>query len=360
MEVGLGKVTIRDVSRVTGLSTYTVSRALSGAPGVSADSREQVLAAAREIGYIPNRAAQGLRRGSSDSIAVIVASTANSYYLDLMAGIQQALRHSDWTVIIADVAVDGVYNPRLEDRIVQRLIESRTAGIITTLTLSPENTALLANWDIPIVFVDSAPPESANFPSVTTDNYNASLMVGEHLAEHGYRDWLFLVYPQRWTTRIDRERGIRDAAISHNAHVEVLESENDEDSAFHTLEAYLAGSARIPRVLIAGNNPLLLGALRLLRDRGIRIPADMAVIGYDEFAWASLLDPPLTVLDEDSEGIGRLAGQTLAQIINEQVEAARSGQSQSPVYRAEYRQQVAGRLIVRRSCGCHVDNERPR
>ena len=104
----MGKATIRDVSRVTGLSTYTVSRALSGAPGVSTDSREQVLAAARQIGYIPNRAAQGLRRGSRDSIAVIVASTANSYYLDLMAGIQQALRHSDWTVIIADVAGHGI------------------------------------------------------------------------------------------------------------------------------------------------------------------------------------------------------------------------------------------------------------
>ena len=97
-----------------------------------------------------------------------------------------------------------------------------------------------------------------------------------------------------------------------------------------------------------------------LRDRGIRIPADMAVVGYDEFAWASLLDPPLTVLDEDSEAIGRLAGQTLARIINEQAEAAKDGGSQSPVYRAEDRQQVAGRLIVRRSCGCYVDNERPR
>ena len=185
-------------------------------------------------------------------------------------------------------------------------------------------------------------------------------MVGDHLAEHGYRDWLFLVYPKRWSTRVDRERGIRDSAATHGAHVEVLESENDEDSAFRTLETYLAQAERIPRVLIAGNNPLLLGALRLLRDRGIRIPADMAVVGYDEFAWASLLDPPLTVLDEDSEAIGRLAGQTLARIINEQAEAAKDGGSQSPVYRVEDRQQVAGRLIVRRSCGCYVDNERPR
>jgi LacI family transcriptional regulator len=348
------KSTMRDVSRATGLSMYTVSRALSGADGVSEGSREQVHRIAQELGYIPNRAAQELRKASRDSVAVVTASTSNSYYLDLMAGIQQALRPSNWTVVVGDVAVDGVYDASLEDRMVRRLIESRTAGVISTLTLSSENTRLLSQWDVPLVFVDSSPPADApDFPSVTTDNYNASLLVGQHLADHGYKDWVFLVYPTKWSTRFDRERGIRDAARLHGATLEVIESKNDSASAQAHLADYLDKAGRVPDVLIAGNNPLLLGALNLFRERGMHAPNDIAVIGYDEFAWAALIDPPMTVLNESSEQIGRLAATTLAKIINGQIEAERRGQPAPPVYLPEYQQQVASALTIRRSCGCH-------
>jgi LacI family transcriptional regulator len=233
---------------------------------VSQKPRAIHLKAAGELGYIPNRAAQQLRKASRESVAVITASTSNSYYLDLMAGIQHALKPANWTVVVADVAVDGVYESLLEDRIVRRLIKSRTAGVISTLTLKPENTKLFANWDIPVVFVDSSPPaNAANFPSVTTDNYNASLLVGQHLAEHGYKDWTFLVYPTKWSTRFDRERGIRDAARLHNARVDVIECDNDSEAAYEALGVHLSKSKPVPQVLIAGNNPLLLGALKLLR-----------------------------------------------------------------------------------------------
>jgi LacI family transcriptional regulator len=224
---------------------------------VSQKLRAIHLKAAGELGYIPNRAAQQLRKASRESVAVITASTSNSYYLDLMAGIQHALKPANWTVVVADVAVDGVYESLLEDRIVRRLIESRTAGVISTLTLKPENTKLFANWDIPVVFVDSSPPaNAANFPSVTTDNYNASLLVGQHLAEHGYKDWTFLVYPTKWSTRFDR---------LHNARVDVIECDNDSEAAYEALGVHLSKSKPVPQVLIAGNNPLLLGALKLLR-----------------------------------------------------------------------------------------------
>lgn len=352
----MAKSTIRDISRVTGLSTFTVSRALSDADGVSEVSRERIFNAARDLGYVRNRAAQELRRASRDSVAVITASTSNSYYLDLMAGIQQALEPSAWTVVVGDVAVNGAYDPKLEDRMVRRLLESRMAGVISTLTLRPENTKLLAQWDIPVIFVDSSAPSGGlDFPSITTDNFNASLMVGQHLADHHYEDWLFLVYPAKWSTRLDRERGIREAARLHDAKLIVLESENDAASAYRTLAEHLKSADHLPRALIAGNNPLLLGSMQLLSDRGISIPDELAVVAYDEFAWSALTNPPMTVLNENSEEIGRLAATTLRGIIEEQIKAERNGTSTSPVYRASDRQQVPARLIVRCSCGCSAD-----
>ncbi|PXY28365.1 LacI family transcriptional regulator [Prauserella muralis] len=332
---------------------YTVSKALNNADGVSARSRELVLKATRELGYVPNRAAQELRRNTRSSVAVITASTSNYYYIDLMKGIERTLRLSDRTAVVADIAAEGVYTPDLEDATIRNLIQSRTAGVISTLTLRQENVELLADWDIPVVFVDSHPPENTGLPSITMDNAAASLRVGAHLAEHGYPDWLFLVYPALWSTRLARERGIREAARLHGAELTVLESRNDAASAHATLSAHLdRPGTTAPRAIIAGNNPMVHATLTVLGERGLRVPDDVAIIGFDDFAWAPLLDPPLTMLDEDSEHIGVLAAQTLARLIDEQLDAERQGRSPTPVYRPEDSREVSADLVIRRSCGC--------
>lgn len=349
----MARPTIRDISKLTGLSTYTISQALRGADGVSDDSRARVLATANDIGYIPNRAAQDLRRTNRDSVGLITASTSNSYYLDLIGGIQSTVQSLAWTVMIADVAVDGHYDADQEDRTVRRLIEARVAGVISTLTLRKENAVLLSKWDIPVVFVDSAPPaEAPDLPSVTTDNYRASMEVGEHLAGHGYRDWTFLVYPTIWSTRVEREHGLRDAAANCGAQLTVIESANDAVSAQAALAAYLRSVGRMPDVLIAGNNPMLLGALEHLRLMGLRVPDDIALVGYDEFAWSNLIKPPLTLLNERSGEIGRQAALTLAEIVLAQDEAEKRGQSAAPRYLPSHQKQVGAELIVRQSCGC--------
>jgi LacI family transcriptional regulator len=348
------KPTLRDVSRVSGLSTYTVSRALSNGEGVSAASRELVLKTARELGYVPNRAAQELRKKTRSSIAVITASTSNYYYIDLMNGVQRTLQPTGRTAIVADIAAGGAYTPEQEDATVQALVEARTAGVISTLTLHPQNTKLLQDWDIPVVFVDSMPPEmEIEVPSITMDNYAGSTKVAEHLVEHGYDDWLFLAYPARWSTRYERERGLREAAQRFGVDLTVVESENDPESAYTALTEHLDGpNAAAPRVVIASNNTTLHGALSVLQDRHLAIPDDVAVVAYDEFAWAPLLDPPLTVLDEDSDRIGVLAAQILTRIIDEQAAAERAGSATTPVYQPGDRKVVNADLIVRRSCGC--------
>jgi LacI family transcriptional regulator len=360
MEETLARPTIRDISKATGLSTYTISQALRGADGVSDDSRARVLAAANNIGYIPNRAAQDLRRTNRDSVGLITASTSNSYYLDLISGIQSTVQSLAWTVIIADVAVDGHYDADQEDRTVRRLIEARVAGVISTLTLRKENTDLLSKWDISVVFVDSAPPAAAShLPSVTTDNYRASMQVGEHLAGHGYKTWLFLAYPAIWSTRVAREHGLRDAANASGASLTVVESANDAVSAREALGIYLKEAGRLPDVLIAGNNPMLLGALEHFRLAGLHVPSDVAVVGYDEFAWSNLIQPPLTLLNERSGEIGRQAARTLAEIVLAQDESEKRGEGGVPRYLPSHQKQVGAELIVRQSCGCHPDAAGP-
>lgn len=345
------KATMRNVSEATGFSMFTVSRALNGGDGVSEESRELILKVARELGYVPNRAAQALRRSSRDSVAVITAHASNSYYLNLMSGIQQILQPSQWTVVLGDIAVNGTYDRAQEARMINRLIESRMAGIISTVTLQPESLELLAKWEIPVVFVDSPPQGKHDFPSVTTDNYNASLLVGNHLAQHGYKDWLLLIYPDRWTTRFERERGISDAAHRCGAKLQVLETDNDAVSASDKLGQYFDQREKLPDVLIAGNNPILLGSLKQLQQRGITIPTDIALVSYDEFDWAPLLNPPLTVLNENSEEIGRQAANMLIRLIKKEENA-------EGLTAVDTQRRVPAELVIRQSCGCCNSGEK--
>ena len=348
------KPTLRDVSLAAGVSIYTVSRALNGGDDVAAATREHVLKTAGQLGYVPNRAAQELRKNTRSSVAVITASTSNAYYLDMMRGVQRVLRGTGRTAVIADIAAEGQYTRSTEDAVVRQLIQARTAGVIATLTLSAANTQLLHDWDIPVVFVDSAPPEgAAEVPAISTDNFAASMTVGAHLQQHGYRQWLFVAYPGRWSTRADRERGLRAAAEQARATLEVLETENDEESSYHRLRNWFDVPGRSwPDVIVAGNNPLLHGTLRLLRERGTDIPDQVALVAFDEFPWAPLLHPPLTVLDEDSESIGFQAAQIVTRVIDGQIAAERAGLPAKPQYRPEDRLEVNADLVIRRSCGC--------
>ena len=164
--------------------------------------------------------------------------------------------------------------------------------------------------------------------------------------------WTSSTSAPTWSTRFDRERGLRDSARTHGAELVVLESENDAEAGYRTLRDHLDRLGQLPDVLIAGNNPLLLGAMKLAKDRGAVIPDSMALVGYDEFPWSALVDPPLTLLNERSAEIGRRAAETLAEIIEGQARSERREGSKAPVYLPRHQQQVPAGLVIRRSCGC--------
>ncbi|CRK76712.1 Ribose operon repressor [Nereida ignava] len=338
------KATLKDVSKRSGLSIYTVSRTLNGEGGVSTKSQKRVHDAARDLGYVANQAARQLKGSHSSSVAVLTAGTSNTYYLDMLNGIASTLRDTGHTTEMLDIAIGGNYSLELENAMVTRILESRMSGVISALTLTDQSIQLLMDWNVQIVFVDSSPPAAyPNLPSVTTNNLDASDLVGRHLADHGYRDWLFLAYPAIWSSRQDRETGLRRAARNGGATLEVLEVENDARQSEARLRALLAKREKRPDVLIAGNTPLLLGVLGAIKAEGLKVPDDIALVGFDDFAWATFIDPPITVLDERAEEIGRLA----ARMIDGLIRDARGGTPHTHQHI-----KVPVDLIVRRSCGC--------
>jgi LacI family transcriptional regulator len=344
--------TLRDVSRRSGVSIYSVSRALSGQNGVSEETRARIQAAAREVGYVANQLARSLKGNSSRTIGILAGGSANQYYATLIGAFDHALRVAGFQSILADTMADGSYGRARESHLVSALLEQRVAAIVVTYSLAPSNLRLIADWHIPVIFVDCTAPSSYGYcPSVACDNADASSLVGEHFASHEYRRWVFVGYPKRWSSRIPRERGFLDAARRHGATVDVIETGNDPDTPYEAMSRYLADHpAGTVDAIYCGNTPLLQGTLRAIRQDGRQVGRDIGVVAFDDFDWSGLLQPAITVIDQHTADIGRRAA---AMLLDELAHPAGvDGRTQRTPHL------ISPTLIVRQSCGCNLANQR--
>lgn len=346
-------VTLTDISRQLNLSIYTVSRAINGLSGVSDSTRQLVCATAEDLGYIANGNARDLRSGARCSVTLLTADTSNSYYLDLISGVESVLQVNDRSLFIADLAINGRYEQINEEILLQQVMENRPGGIISTLVLNEESRSRLRKWDMPVVFVDSIPEgiENSNFSYVATDNTDAAKKIGEHLGFHNYRKWLLLIYPDAWNTRTPRENGLRKAARQAGADIFVLECENNRNSAKHAICTLLDSGEFKPDVVLAANNPLLLGIMSAFNEKNVAVPRDIALVAFDDFAWGDLLTPRITLVAEDSYNIGvKAATYLLDQIYSrEEVKKWNGAMTEdlNPVHEI-----VEASLKIRESCGC--------
>jgi LacI family transcriptional regulator len=241
---------------------------------------------------------------------------------------------------------DGSYGRERESRLVSALLKQRVAAIVVTYSLAPANLRLITEWHIPLVFVDCVPQKRySRYPAVACDNELASRQVADHFAAHGYRRWAFVGYPKRWSSRLPRERGFVEAAARHGATVDVIETGNDLITLYEAVSHYLARHpAGAVDAIYCANTPLLQGTLRAIREDGRRAGTDLGVIAFDDFDWATLLQPSITVVDQHIEEIGRHAAATLLAELAAGPEAAAG-----PGARL-----VGPTLIVRQSCGCNT------
>lgn len=348
------KSTLSDVARAAGVSVFTVSQAVNGRDGLAESTRDRVLRVADELGYIPNRSAQLLRRSDRSQIAVVTGDSSNVYYVDLLRGISRAIREHERTVLTMDIAAEGVYSVETEDAVVRELIRMRVSGVITTLVLRSESLALFQQYDVPVVFVDSRPDQlTEHMGFFGTDNVSVGREVGHYLADQGLRRWLFVAYPSTWSSRAPRERGLREAALEVGAQIDVIESRNDPAAATTVLREYLESKngARLPDVVVAANNPILQGTLVALSELHLSIPKDVGVLAYDEFPWARLMVPPMTVVDEHAETIGDVAARCLMRVMDRQTKAEKKGRSARPIFDKNDHLMIPATIVSRESCG---------
>lgn len=309
-------VTLADIARAAGTSRSTASRALSGRGYVAADVRDRLLAAADRLGYVPDASARTLKQKTSRAVGVIVSDLDNHFYGGLAAGIEQMLREADFRMVLV-----GDNNESAEETAaVRTFIAMSSPGVILT-PVGSEATSLLHQRGVPVVEVDR---QIATVPcdAVVIDNVRGAREAVEHLLVLGHRRIALLVVDTDWTSDAGRVAGYRDGLAAAGIAVDeslILRFPFHDDSAEQRIADLLERSS--PTAIFAANNLLAEQAWRVLRARGLRLPADISLVGFDDVQWTEMVSPGITIVAQPTIDLGRRAAALLLRRMSEPLSA---------------------------------------
>jgi DNA-binding LacI/PurR family transcriptional regulator len=306
---------IKEVARRAGVSLGTVSNVLNRPDTVSPATRQRVLAAIAELGYVRNDSARQLRLGRSRTIAIVVLDVGNPFFTDVVRGAEETAEDSGAALVVCNSGGDAAR----ERRHLERLEEQRVRGVLITPVDDGPDSRLeqLITRGTPVVLVDRA-SDRPNRCSVAVNDVLGGRLAGEHLAEQGHRRVAFAGGPFSVRQVADRHAGFA-AALDGAARLEVIDTPTLTVAAGRVVAERIAAlpAARRPTAIFCGNDMLALGALQELLRRGVRIPDDMVVVGYDDTQFAAAAAVPLSSVRQPREQLGRTAIQLLLEEVND-------------------------------------------
>lgn len=332
---------------MAGVSPATASRALGHGRKVSPETRERVWTAARRLSFQPNQLARSLRRGSTMAVGLVIPDVANSFYGAALKGAQEVLEDSGYHVLVLNTGRAAAR----EREALRSLQAHQVDGLIVATYGGYEDIG------VPVVFFDDVLPGVGAGAIALANEQGIGLLV-DHLVAHGHRRIAYVgtsdttrdgVAPPVFTSR-ERLEGFR-AAVGRAGvplppeYVRLTDSYG-EDAARRAAGELLAPKAR-PTAVVGGIDSSTIGILQALRDAGLRVPEDVAVVSFDEPTYADLLDPPVTSLNRHADDLGRRAAALLLDALRGVRAAPREVE------------RVTFELRLRRSCGCGLDGATP-
>ncbi|HEX7833782.1 MAG TPA: LacI family DNA-binding transcriptional regulator [Thermoanaerobaculia bacterium] len=328
----LPSVTIRDVAAKAGVSVATVSRVFNRKGPIREDTMRRVMDVAGELQYVPHAGARSLSTRSTRTIGVVLPDLHGEFFSEVIRGIDLAARQEGYHLLLS-----GSHADRDEMRAVVQAVRGLVDGLIV---MSPdlEPSALVADLPpgLPVVMLNS---RVGGHPSVTIDNSGGARDVVRHLHALGHRRIAFIGGPQQNADAEQRRRGYR--AAMKDLGFDTLEHDGTftEESGFEAGRAIAAQKKR-PSAVFAANDAMAIGALSAFRETGLRIPEDVALVGFDDIPIARFLTPPLTTVKVPIAELGRKGFELLAYGDGDRRAA-----------------KLTTSLVVRRSCGAEMKRE---
>jgi LacI family transcriptional regulator len=305
-------VTMADVAKLAGVSVTTVSHVVNGTREASAETTRRVLEAVERTGYVHNALARGLARARTQSIGLVVPGLAAPSLAAVIAGAEAEATRAGHVLLLADSHDD----PRQELRVVQALVGRRVDGLLLAPSAGAAELALrhLAGQEVPVVLLDRL--LDAGLDQAGVDNEGPTAELVEHVAANGHERIAFLAGRPGISTTAERLRGYRLAIARRGLAELVADGGSSVDGGAAATAALLDRDAP-PTAIVSGNDEMTIGVLRVLRERGVRVPDDVAVVGFDDFPWAPVVEPRLTVLAQPAAELGATAVRLLLERLDE-------------------------------------------
>lgn len=302
---------IKDVAQTAGVSTATVSRVLANSSRVKDETRKRVLDAVEQHNYRPNLIARSLRAQKSAKIGLVVSDIRNPFFTAISRAVEDAAYEQGYSVLLCNTDE----NPEKEELYLNVLHDENVAGIIFSPTQQFGTKLSTLKSNIPFVIIDRA-VKADQADMVLLDNVRAGYELTNHLIENGYRRVAGL-FGNASTTGRERNKGFRKALSDHHLkpvaeHFIPPRIKQGYDTALS-----LFNQSDRPDAIFTSNSLLTAGVFQALRDRGLKVPGDVALVGFDETTWGAMVEPPITLIAQPTEEIGRTATELLFQRIDE-------------------------------------------
>ncbi|GAB3399213.1 LacI family transcriptional regulator [Massilia agilis] len=305
-------VTVHEVARVAGVSAATVSRFLNGTAKVSDEKRKAIESVIERLNYKPNVLAQNLKSGSTRTIGVLTQSLMSGYFADAMAGIDDALQGAGYAPLI----VSGHWRAQEEAERMELLIARRVDGVVILSGRLKDSQILKLSNRVPIVAFGRQ-LEGKHAYGFSLDNYKAVCDAVEYLIMQGHRNIAFIAGPPDHEDAQARLKGYRDTLAKHKIqrNPRLIEAGDFlETGGLLAVERLLESGERFTAIF-AGNDLTAYGARLALYRRGIRVPEDISIVGFDDLHSSMCTTPPLTTVRQPLFEVGRCLGQAILAMI---------------------------------------------
>lgn len=335
MNIGRPPATMTEIAASLGVSSATVSNALSGKGRVSAELSAKIRQAAEELGYVPSHAARALRTGRTGVIGLVLPDISNPLFPQIAQAIEQAAAAAGYGVLIADSRGETAQ----QTAAIGRLIERGVDGMIVV----PRRGSRIGDIGTPVAIIDS-PSTPGN--TVSSDHRNGGVQMGRHLASLGHRKVLLIAHSRESNVQNDRIGGL-EAGLGKDIRCETLWVGDLENS--HGAGCALGLAARVAdgfTGFAAVYDLLALRALTELQRDGVDVPLQASVSGFDDLVWSSVVMPSITTLRQDLATIAECAVEALGDAIADSQTA-----TGDPLVARQNREGVPMMLVARQSTG---------
>ena len=313
-------VRLKDIAQLTGVSVMTVSKALRDEPDVSATTRAKIKKLALDLGYVPNTSAQGLRTNTTKLLGLVIPSTQNPIFARIISAIEERTHDLGYDLLIAQTQNKSEH----EDACLRRLLARRVDGLLITPVYRFEAEARIYNEisarKIPTVLLGPPAPFCKNFPSIETQELEASYSATKHLLELGHKKIAYLTGPPAAPWAHERfegyRRALREAGLQPDDKMVFQAGSTIEDGAKATLQMVNEGCQ--PTAVQAVSDLVAIGCAETLMQQGLKIPEDISLVGFGNVLTAEFFRVPLTTVRQPKYRLGVAAVDTLIKLIRKE------------------------------------------